>query len=77
MRMIATMADRMLSAVAPKATAAACIDSPANTYKNPCGCICTYGQKIQYYQSCVTTCFGGDCGPCTASSTHCGGTCSG
>jgi len=68
MRIIATMADRMLSAVAPKISAAACIDA-ASSYKQEC---CVSG-CIGGVRTCVSTCYGPACGSCSSNGTNCEG----
>lgn len=62
MRMIATMADRMLSVVAPKISAAACIDA-ASTYTQQC----CYDGCDAGVRTCTSTCFGPACGSCSKS----------
>lgn len=65
MRMIGAMADRVLSAVVPKTTAAACID--AGTFQELCYC----SGGWWYEKNCVSTCYGPACGSCYRSSIAC------
>jgi hypothetical protein len=67
MRMIGTMADRMLSAVLPKTTAAACIDVPAGNYYQECYC----KNGTVWDKFCVSTCYGPACGSCTNTGILC------
>jgi hypothetical protein len=66
MRMIAIMADRMLSVVAPKISAAACIDGASRYVQECCVGGCTGGLR-----TCVSTCFGPACGSCHSNGTVC------
>jgi hypothetical protein len=65
MRMISVMADRLLAAMAPKTTAAACID--ASRFLDECYC----SGGVIYIKSCVSTCYGPSCGSCYDSGILC------
>ncbi len=68
MRFVTRMADRLVDAVAPRATAAACIAGTPFNYTQECGC----KNHILRVQTCTVGCFGATtCQSCHNSSIEC------